>query len=65
MGGIAEVLTLLSHDWGKGVFLMAHIYHPDKKEIYIMKFLFVHRYFTSTSMLIIIIKKFQNLKEIL
>lgn len=37
MGGIAEVLTLLSHDWGKGVFLMAHIYHPDKKEIYIMR----------------------------
>ena len=37
LGGIAEVSTLLSHDWGKGVFLMAHIYHPDKKEIYIMK----------------------------
>ena len=37
MGGIAEVSTLLSHGWGKGVFLLAHIYHPDKKEIYIMK----------------------------
>ena len=37
LGGIAEVSTLLSHGWGKGVFLLAHIYHPDKKEIYIMK----------------------------
>lgn len=37
LGGIAEVSTLLSHDWGKGVFFMAHIYHPDDKERYIMK----------------------------